>query len=83
MEELRRYLLNDLGVGAVPRSEETVYYYLKEFWKVCKTTDKGRRRDIKRAKAGNYSTDEESIKELALRLQEKRKEQLSRHPLKG
>lgn len=83
MEELRRYLLNELGVGAVSRSEETVYYYLKEFWKVCKTTDKGRRRDIKRAKAGNYSTDEESIKELALRLQEKRKEQLSRYPLKG
>ena len=83
MEELRRYLFSELGVGAISRSEETVYYYLKEFWKVCKTTDKGRRRDIKRAKAGNYSTDEESIKKLALRLQEKRKEQLSRYPLKG
>lgn len=83
MEEVRKYLLNELGIGAVSRSEETVYYYLKEFWKVCKTTDKGRRKDIKRAKAGNYSTDEESMKQLALQLQEKRKEQLARYPLKG
>lgn len=83
MEELRRYLLNELGVGPVSRSEESVYYYLKEFWKVCRTTDKGRRRDIKRARSGNYSTDEASIRELALQLQEKRKEQLSRYPLKG
>ena len=83
MEELRRYLLNELGVGPVSRSEESVYYYLKEFWKVCRTTDKGRRRDIKRARSGNYSTDEASIREHALQLQEKRKEQLSRYPLKG
>ena len=83
MEELRRYLLNELGVGPVSRSEESVYYYLKEVWKVCRTTDKGRRRDIKRARSGNYSTDEASIRELALQLQEKRKEQLSRYPLKG
>lgn len=70
--KLRRYLLNELGVGPVSRSEESVYYYLKEFWKVCRTTDKGRRRDIKRARSGNYSTDEASIRELALQLQEKR-----------
>ena len=75
--------MDELGVGPVPRSKESVYYYLKEFWKVCRTTDKGRRRDIKRAKSGNYSTDEASIRELALRLQEKRKEQLSRYPTKG
>lgn len=83
MEELRKYLLNELGVGSVSRSEEAVYYYLKEFWKVCKTTDKGRRRDIKRANTGNYFSDEESIRELALLLQDKRKEQLARYPLKG
>ena len=83
MEELRKYLLAELGVGSVNRTEGNEYYYLKEFWKVCKTTDKGRQRDIKRAKAGNYSANEESLRMLALRLQEKRKEQLARYPLKG
>ena len=83
MEELRKYLLAELGVGSVNRTEGNEYYYLKEFWKVCKTTDEGRQRDIKRAKAGNYSANEESLRMLALRLQEKRKEQLARYPLKG
>lgn len=83
LEEMRKYLLNELGVGSVSRSEGTEYYYLKEFWKVCKTTDKERCRDIKRAKAGNYFKTEEAIRNLLLRLQEKRKEQLARYPLKG
>lgn len=83
LEEIRKYLVNELGISSVSRTEGNEYYYLKEFWKVCKTTDKGRRRDIKRAKAGNYFKTEEAIRNLLLRLQEKRKEQLARYPLKG
>lgn len=83
LEEIRKYLVNELGISSVSRTEGNEYYYLKEFWKVCKTTDKGRRRDIKRAKAGNYFSTEESAQNIALRLQEKRKEQLARYPQKA
>lgn len=79
LEEIRKYLFEELGVSPADRSEETVYYYLKEYWKVDKTTDKGRKRDIRRARAGNYFTDEESIARLSSRLREKRKEQLAKY----
>lgn len=82
MEEIRHYLFEELKLGSVNRSEGAVYYYLKEFWKVCKTTDKGRSRDIKRAMCGNrFRTEEEALKITSL-LRQKRNEQLAKYRLK-
>lgn len=83
LEEIRRYLFDELGIGPVNRFEGTVYYYLKEFWKVCKTMDKGRKRDIKRAKCGNrFETEKEALRVVAL-LQQKRNAQLAGFRLNG
>ncbi len=78
MDAVRRHLL-ELAQLPVTRTEGDEYYYLKEFWKTCKTTDKGRSRDIKRAKCGNrFSTEEEAMR-IVSSLQQKRNEQLAQY----
>lgn len=82
IEALRGYLLRALKDHVPERAEGKEYYYLKEFWKVCKTLDKGRSKDLKRAKHRNYfSTEQDALKVVSL-LQQKRNEQLARYPLK-
>lgn len=80
IESLRSHLLEWLKDYVPQRTEGKEYYYLKEFWKVCKTLDKGRSKDLKRAKYKNYfHTEEEALETISL-LQEKRNEQLSQYP---
>lgn len=76
VEAIRGYLLRQLKAYVPERWEGREYYYLKEFWKVCKTLDKGRSKDIKRAQYRNYFYSEEEAQRVVFLLQEKRNEQL-------
>lgn len=82
IDALKGYLLKVLDDRLVERVAEKEYYYLKEFWKVHKTLDKGRSKDLKRAKHRNYFQTEEEAQGIVSLLQQKRNEQLSQYSKK-
>lgn len=81
IETLRMYLQEELSNHSFMRTEGKEYYYLKEFWKVCKTEDKGKPKDMKRAAKKNYFTSEKEALKVCCLLQERRNELFAQYSL--
>lgn len=74
VEILELYLKKQHSNYSFEPAKGEVYYYLKECWKVCKSENKGKSKDIKRIAKGNSFPSEKSAIEFSLLLQQKRNE---------